>query len=185
MSTERKYMRKTLNVGLSESIYKKVKAESCKRKQSMSSYISSAIADYDPNINSVYETDLEVEYDQLTIRLQGEAASLLRKRANQQGLTPTAYVRDIALHHDLNLIEVEHSIGKHLLMAFNDYDMDIKYLINCFEKASSKEDFELIRHSVESNTIALAKLVVKYQKRITKDLALLEKRIRKEKSNGN
>ena len=185
-TSERKNdMRRSLKIYLPEDLYLRAKDSARNSKMSLSSFISNSIAATLSDEPATVEFVNDENPDLCHVLLRGEAAITLRKRARKLGISPTSFVRDAVLFQNMTIITIDHSIGRALLMAFDDYDMDLKYLINCLKNCVDEQEAMLVYRSAESDTRELADLVVKYQKKISKEISQLEDSIKERITNGN
>ena len=169
-------MKKTIKVYMDEDLYEKAKATALSRNMSLSALACSLLL----NGIDLHSSDTATSSSSdgsCTLRLNGEAATRLRCRAQKAGLTPTAYVRDIILFQNMTEVKVEASIGKEILHALNEYDRDLNRLMSLYADPSD------LHAAIIDNQKSLTNLVLKYQKSVTRahsDLIIKTRKMLKE-----
>lgn len=178
-------MRKTIKVYLTDDFYEQLKLLSTSKKESMSSIINQILAPHlipqeddgtpGDNVNSS-----EISH----VHLKGSPAAALKERAYKAGVSPTAFIRDIVLNQNMKHIVIEPSLGRQIIEAFRDYDMDLQYLIHLYESDTSVTDKKEIIESAITGIADLTKLIIKYHRKLTRShLALRDDILAKIKEN--
>lgn len=160
-------MKELIRVYLTAELIEKVRLAAKESGLTLSTFTSMVLSAF---LNKYESTSLERSaYDETcTIRLKGSDASLLKKRAKVYGLSPTAFIRDIVLNQNMKHIVIEPSLGRQIIEAFRDYDMDLQYLIHLYKSDASVNDKKEIIESAITGIADLTKLIIKYHKKLTK-----------------
>ena len=179
-------MKRRLTVRIPNEMFDFVELEAKKRSIPISSFICSVLAENIPKEHStIISDDISIK-DRITIILRNNDAAMLRIRAKNYGLSPTAFIRDIILNQNLKHIVIEPSLGRQIIEAFRDYDMDLQYLIHLYKSDASVTDKKEIIESAITGIADLTRLIIKYHKKLTRShLALRDDilaRIKEDKS---
>ena len=177
-------MKQLTKIYFDESILAKIKDQAKARKMSVSSLVSSVVADYLAD-NDPVEVDPDENEDKITIRLYGTEAAMLRTRAKKSGMSPTSYVRNCILFWNMRDLQL---YDRELEMSIRDtvykYDMEIGEIANCLYENMSKEERERLVKRIWENQDKLMdeyfRLGRKRYKKLDKLIKTLEDTIMRE-----
>lgn len=162
-------MTKTLKVYLTYDIYERLKILSTSKKESMSSIVNQVLALHLPTKEDDGTPEENVKSSEIShVLLKGNPAVVLKERAYKAGVSPTAFIRDVVLNQNMKHIVIEPSLGRQIIEAFRDYDMDLQYLIHLYKSDASVNDKKEIIESVINGIADLTKLIIKYHKKLTR-----------------
>ena len=144
-------MRLLTKIYFEERLLAKIKEHAKAMRMSVSSFVSSIVAD---NLakNIPGEVNSEDCEDKITIRLAGTEALMLRARAKKRGLSPTNYIRHCILYWNMREVQFYDSESDRILTeAIEKYDADIEALSDRIKNNMTEDENRALLREVLNN----------------------------------